>query len=800
MHWSAKLQGPIPAGGWAAHDADRAARRDAPPVVASKPFVRSADALLDHFRKAYGFSEKQVATLGIIRENVVYACAKLRSEQLAALPLIPYRKTSGAGRGRRDMRNPVSRMGAPRTMRYAGDVEAVEDHPLTKLLSHPNEDWTGLDHMRMTVIYGDTEGEGHWLLNRGASKTLPPQEMSLIDPRRMAVKKATKNDKFRTIAGWVKDDNTPEREEMDPAEVVWFRHPDPEDLDYGTLSPADVAKLGADSYRDAMKSNREIFSKGMRSAGMLVPGEELGVVGDTSEIERDIGRRLMGQKNNHAIPLMPANYRFERLDISPKDAEFVALLEFAIEDCARAYGVPIEMVGGTRRTYQNDAVADLAFWMRAMEPLACWYAEVLTHKLVPMFEDIDFVAFDLSGVSALQEDDTGRWGRYKVMVEMGVPVNTILQKEGLEPIDGGDVPMVAKGREPLALASQAVVADAPVDAPPSASATVGESRDLPCAVCGGPVRDLPADAALAWCSRECFGAWCLANPDERSEGVVHGRGFYVRAPSMARGSDEHVRYWGRAVDVMAPHEKRIAGVAQRLLERQAVSIRTQIGDGKALDLAGLAAIFQRARWVKEFRSAMEPELRRVAESGAKAVESDVGRSVRFDPSDKKAVNWLRKRAQRFAQETNDTTWHGIRVALEAGMEAGDGAEDLAARITSRLDVTEGRALTIARTETVASYNMGGLLTVEQMAADTGMDMEKEWVSSLDDRVREDHEDAHGQTVALDEDFDVGGCSGPAPGETGCADQDVNCRCVLKYGRAGRARILTMTSAAMAGVN
>ena len=59
-------------------------------------------------------------------------------------------------------------------------------------------------------------------------------------------------------------------------------------------------------------------------------------------------------------------------------------------------------------------------------------------------------------------------------------------------------------------------------------------------------------------------------------------------------------------------------------------------------------------------------------------------------------------------------------------------------------------------------------------------------SGGDDRVRESHRDAHGQTVALDDDFDVGGATGPMPGNLGAAEEDINCRCTVRYRRDRRA--------------
>lgn len=86
-----------------------------------------------------------------------------------------------------------------------------------------------------------------------------------------------------------------------------------------------------------------------------------------------------------------------------------------------------------------------------------------------------------------------------------------------------------------------------------------------------------------------------------------------------------------------------------------------------------------------------------------------------------------------------------------------------------------RSRTIARTETHAAAN-----TAEMEAARaTGLPMVKEWVSSQSERTRDDHLDANGQTVGLNDPFIVGGEPLMYPGDTiGSAEQVINCRCCM----------------------
>ena len=88
------------------------------------------------------------------------------------------------------------------------------------------------------------------------------------------------------------------------------------------------------------------------------------------------------------------------------------------------------------------------------------------------------------------------------------------------------------------------------------------------------------------------------------------------------------------------------------------------------------------------------------------------------------------------------------------------------------DRIRSSAETIARTEIIGGANGGTLEAWIQSEVVKG----KRWLATLDDRVRDTHAEAHGQEVAIDEDFVVGNASGPMPGQMGTPEEDINCRC------------------------
>ncbi len=86
-----------------------------------------------------------------------------------------------------------------------------------------------------------------------------------------------------------------------------------------------------------------------------------------------------------------------------------------------------------------------------------------------------------------------------------------------------------------------------------------------------------------------------------------------------------------------------------------------------------------------------------------------------------------------------------------------------------------RALNITRTE--AGRVQAIARQKSQMEAmKLGIEFEKEWISTLDNRTRSDHAKLDGQRVKPDEDFEVSGLKAKQPHMFGVAAEDCNCRC------------------------
>ena len=63
-------------------------------------------------------------------------------------------------------------------------------------------------------------------------------------------------------------------------------------------------------------------------------------------------------------------------------------------------------------------------------------------------------------------------------------------------------------------------------------------------------------------------------------------------------------------------------------------------------------------------------------------------------------------------------------------------------------------------------------------------MYKAWLAALDGRERDSHRTAHftyyDNPIPADQAFEVGACTGMSPGNTGCLEEDIQCRCAALY--------------------
>lgn len=147
-------------------------------------------------------------------------------------------------------------------------------------------------------------------------------------------------------------------------------------------------------------------------------------------------------------------------------------------------------------------------------------------------------------------------------------------------------------------------------------------------------------------------------------------------------------------------------------------------------------------------------------------------------------DWARAHVAQKVSEITSTTETRIATAVADGIENDDSPDEIARSIVDRgQDINSARARTIARTETSAAVGTAQQDEMEAAGAELGVDLQKAWTATEDATTRETHSDADGQTVGLDEAFEVGDAELDFPGDPNAdaPEETINCRCVAIYG-------------------
>lgn len=642
----------------------------------------------------------------IATSNGVYSCLKIRSDLLTSIPLKLYK------------------------LRGENKVEVTNGN-LYNLLQKVNPFWTFNRLLDMTEKSLGLWGSCYWFVERGNGGRGTPREIWWAKPDRVRV--------FPDSANYISHfeyDWNGQKIRFEPNETIWLRYPNPIN-EFAGLSPLAAARLAADMASASMQSNMNIFKNGIQAGGAVLPKAGTELTKDQADtIEETLGRRFKGVDKAHRWAVFRFEAEMKQVGFSPKDAEFLGGLKWALEDICRAYSVPLDLVGG-ERTYANVENAERAIWIRAINPEARFIAAELTEQLLPMFGEADVAEFDMSEIEALHESETAKWGREQGQLTTGaITINEWREDHGLKKVAWGDVWWAQASLTPVS-----------TDEPP-------EPKPVPEPL----TNEQPLD-------------------DEKTPAGEAPSPRWHRVRAVEFGSAEHDVLWRRFARRTERHEETLGKTVAELFSRQKDSILARLYQ-RAARTGGDAADepFDMAQWIKTFRSDVRPVIRNIVkDAGAEALD-DLGLAIIFDVTEPAVANFLEKRAQRFAKEVNKTTWDQLKKSLSEGMDAGEGIPELANRVEGIMaDRIASSKETIARTETIGAYNGGTLEAWKQSGEVDG----KEWLSELSDRTRDSHRDAHGQVVGIDDDFIVGSGHGPAPGQIGLAEEDINCRCSMK---------------------
>lgn len=356
------------------------------------------------------------------------------------------------------------------------DKREMPDSAPAKLMEWVNPFWTQARLQRMDEICMGLWGETAWAIHYINGE---PGEIWWIKPSQLLPVPDSQN----YLSHYLYESNVGGQVlKFLPHEIVWLRYPNPLD-EFTALSPVSAARLAADTASAMMKSNRNLHTQGMQIAGIVSPRD--GRVRYSKEqaehLADDLQTRFAGTSNAHKWAVLRYEAEFHPVNVSPKDAEWIAGLGLTLRQVGNAYGIPTPLLNDLEHaTLANVREFQTALWEHGLVPDLTLRGQDIQEQYVPLFKrgrQPDYVEYDFDTVAALQKSKSETWDRERQAIEVGaMTINEWRAKKGLPSVAWGDVYW------------------APVNKVPTSDATAPPQQGDRMVVEGEPVDELPAAA------------------------------------------------------------------------------------------------------------------------------------------------------------------------------------------------------------------------------------------------------------------------------------------------------------------
>ncbi len=614
-----------------------------------------------------------------------------------------------------------------------GKPQEIETHPLLDLLKSPNEVESGSLFTEKLLSHLLLAGNNYALCVSGLTGR-PPRFLYSLRPDRMTIN-PDKSGKFLVESySYNKNRGGP----TFPADQVMHMMEFHPTHDYYGLSRIEVAALQIDTMNAAAEWNAKLLQNDMRTPGMLTAKSKWNV-----ETLKKMFRETYQGSENAGTPLIFSGEDIEWTDmsISPKDADWLAGQQFTMRQICSIYGVDPCLLGDSEyATYSNKQEARKGLYLEVILPLMDMLRDEYQRWLVPRYGEGLVLDYDRDAIEELKEDRVAQ-AQY-LSTAWWITPNEKRVAMGFDELGpDGDAMMVPIGVLPL---DQAVAEPEPPPAPiivdPAAKPTAKpDDEPVP------PKKSANAPARKSY--------W--TNPERKS------------------------LLWKNFDRRLAMQEKQFAPLVRKYLRQQADRVKARLEAGATHNLIDVEE--EAKAYGERFFPFYERAFRLAGQSGFHATQGKL-----YDPTedvkaegDKFVVSEeqlakLRAQIAKSAKYFNETTGEFVKFFVEDAAIENVTTEQLTQELWRALDqraVWEARR--IAATEMTRTDGWG---SVEGYKQNDTIDM-KGWNCQKLDTSREDHVEADGQEVMVDEDFTIGGYAMAWPGDDRAPAGEVcNCRC------------------------
>lgn len=674
--------------------------------------------------------------------SVTAVCAGRVANMCAQVPLRLYKpKRSKGGNVTRAQKrwlrdstpNGPGRKAAQQAQR-AEELEEIEEHPLLDLLKDPSGFSTGLSSAEIRFLNKALTGNSYTLKIR-PSRNAPPTELYDLSPAWTTILPS----KESFIEGFRYGRDTTASRVHAPEDIIHGIEMQDPQIPYrgrGVMS----AILGEHQLYLAVNQKQLVFMDNQARPDMVISTKE----GTTAEQIKQLRDRIYAQLKGVAKTgnfLITPEATVTPMQFPQKDMGEIEWLRYTATIIAGAFGVAESDIFLNSANLASAEVGARQTARVAINPRLQKDSATLNERLLPDFDDLERAGAWLAYDNPVAEDDAAKSNKLSVAVGKWMTVNEARSEDGLEPLEGEEFDTI---RSVQPMGGGFTAGDNPTDTAKEPENGKGDAEKNPAgddAKETSTAGDKPADAEGSKASGTGSGVAAPAaevvlcklpvSPKSmKSIAAAHEAVWIKEAPTLHPEGDENepvdVR-WYRGLRTAFYNQE--TAILMRMDAAQfGLSARTYRKAAYTPEVIAsmLAAwgIDDPKQWD---RMLLEPTIGYVREAvtvGA-TVGIDEAKRAGWKPGNPDSFYTSSAYVTRAAQErslgytqsiqgVNETTAAKLREAIVGGLERGDSLhkmkeavkESFSGLTESGVTISDSRAATIARTESVRSQGQG----------------------------------------------------------------------------------------------
>lgn len=352
----------------------------------------------------------------------VYACVNTIRETAAALPFGVFAREENARR-------------------------KLEDHPLARLMSAPNPEWTAFEFVGQMIW--DLASCGNFFAEKRFDARGEPVELWRLDPEQVVVERTEEGERrYR-----VRDDRG--RERILLSEEVLFIRDTPIVNNLVGASRIDFARDAIGALLAAQEMSGAFFRNDMTPPFMILLRSRFDSEASRSNYMSAL-RKWFGGNNRGNPGAFDNAEKVEKLGHTPEQSQFIETRKFQAHEIARIWRMPPHKIGlMDNATFTNIEHQSIEFVVDTVGPWLKLIERALWRWLLGADPKL-FFEFNVRGL--LRGDIEKRYASYARGRQWGwLSINEIRSLENMNPIKNGDDHLQPMNMQPAGTASPQAV-------------------------------------------------------------------------------------------------------------------------------------------------------------------------------------------------------------------------------------------------------------------------------------------------------------------------------------------------------